>query len=158
MQLVHPVLAVDPGNTTGWALFTDANGPAKMGEIPFEKRYLFIEEMSLLDNLHWVVEDYKIRPGSMNKTGWAHEWSAAIPPKLIGAIEYAAFLARHRGHIFVLQQPSIKPVGYAKAGLPYVKGKKGTHTFDAVAHGMYYIHKELMRGKKARPPSSPSST
>lgn len=127
-------IAVDPGGVTGWALFDDDH-LLTVGEVSFDQYHSWLEE------LHpdlFVIEDYKIRPASLEK-GWSHQWNDGQALQIIGAIEYHSY---RRGIQVVRQQPSIKPLGYAHAGLTYRKDRKGTHINDAVAHGFYFWRKE----------------
>lgn len=77
-----------------------------------------------------VIEDFVFRPGF--KEG---KWKTTEVSKLIGVTRLAAKMHNCE---YIEQAPAIKPVGYGMAGMKYVKGKRGTHRQDAVAHGVYY--------------------
>lgn len=95
-----------------------------------------------------ICEDWRTRPKEESRH--AGTWSEQIEARIIGIVMHEAWL---RDIEFVLQQPSIKPIGYGNAGLKYIPGKKGTHMQDAVAHGSYWwINKHLKR--QGRVPSS----
>lgn len=85
----------------------------------------------------WVVEDYFVRPAN-KKGGYSHEWNRGDTLRIIGAIEYHAFMF---GAEFVLQQPSQKVMGYKLMGKEYKKGKGGMHIFDAIAHAQVFFGK-----------------
>lgn len=131
---MHEMICVDPGKTTGWARFY--NGTLNMvGEVEFEDTWNWLRDLS--PDL-FVVEDYIIRPGSI-QGGYNHQWNRGHALQIIGAIKYHATVEHCE---MVLQQPAIKPLGYKFMGGEYVKGKKGQHMKDAVAHGFYYLSKQ----------------
>lgn len=122
------MIAIDPGNTTGFAFFQQGReSPVSFGEVKADDFNKWLRSIS--DPKLWVVEDYIIRPGTAN------QWNKGDTLKLIGRIElYTDIL----GANLVMQQPSIKPLGYGHAGMEYVKGKSGMHIYDAIAHGAFY--------------------
>ena len=129
------ITAVDPGGTTGYARFKH-DTPVAVGTLKFgEEVFDFIaHEFTDL----WVVEDYKIRVGTAAR-GYDHAWNSGEALQVIGAIKYHS---RRQGLPEpVLQQPSIKPIGYKLLGAEYKKGKSGMHVMDAMAHARYYLHK-----------------
>ncbi len=137
-------IAIDPGNTTGWARFreTDFNSVHKhwtideFGRVDKDDVWEWIEDTG--PDLY-VVENYRIRPAAI-QGNYSHQWSSGETLRIIGAIDSRA---RRIGSPVVLQEPAIKPVGYGLAGIKYKAGKKGTHEFDAIAHGVYYLVKTL---------------
>jgi hypothetical protein len=131
------LIAVDPGATTGWALFdTSAQRPVEVGEVRKEKFFGFLEG-NTEHGLVWVVENYIIRPPG-KAGGFDHSWNTGDTLKLIGAIEYHARVYKQ---LFYLQQPNIKPLAYKQMGAEYKKGKPGMHIQDAIAHGVHFIGK-----------------
>jgi hypothetical protein len=64
-----------------------------------------------------------------------------ITPQVIGSLTTLCKALERKAP--VKQQPSIKPVGYAFAGMKYLAGKQGTHWQDALAHAVYYAVKQL---------------
>lgn len=126
-------LALDPGNTTGWAVFdTNTGRPTELGECKYgEELVILLQEK---DVSFYVVENYRIRPRAV--AGFAHEWSEVLPARAIGYIEFHA-ISKAREVIY--QEPSIKPIVAQRFGLP----NKGSHQMDAVLHGAYYAWKEL---------------
>lgn len=124
------ILGLDPGKTTGWALLENST-PLKIGEwkeSEFEEELIKLTDEEDIDVL--VIEDFVFRPGF--KEG---KWKTTEVPKLIGC---ARVVARIKNIEFVEQAPAIKPIGYGMAKLKYVKGKRGMHKFDAVAHATYW--------------------
>lgn len=137
--MFHFIMAVDPGATTGWALFDSrSQKPVEIGEVRKEEfqEWLDLWEEYPVDT--WVVEDYIIRPPNRKQGGHDHFWNKGDTLRLIGAIQRTAHTTEAE---FVLQQPSLKPLAYKQMGAEYVKGKKGMHIQDAVAHGVHYIGK-----------------
>lgn len=128
-------LSLDPGKTTGFA-YLENRSPIKIGEVKNSYQvlgdwligFLNANEVDIL-----IIEDFVFRPGFKE-----NQWKTTEVPKLIGQCQQ---IARERRLQIVIQQPSIKPVGYGQAGLKYVKGKRGMHREDAVAHGTFYWFK-----------------
>lgn len=124
------ILALDPGKTTGWAYLNDLN-PLKIGTVKEEEYFNWLTWFVLNEPVHvLVVEDFTFRPGF--KEG---KWKTTEVAKMIGQ---AQAVAASNQIECVLQGASIKPVGYGMANMKYVKGKRGMHKEDAIAHAVYY--------------------
>lgn len=135
------ILAIDPGKTTGWAQI-DLESNKKITLCPFgttkdtELTELIpqIRESGII-----VYEAWLTRPKHLQRG--AFDWDPMITPQVIGSLKT---LCKVLGKpVPVEQQPSIKPVGYALAGMKYEQGKKGTHWQDALAHAVFYAVKKL---------------
>ncbi len=125
---------MDPGGTTGYAEFLDGK-PVTMGEL--DKKELPTWLWTKCEDLELktvIIENYRVRPTGMSK-GHANTWSECWEAQVIGMCKMLCLIYSKE---CVIQDPSIKPVGYGYAGLKYVAGKKGTHMLDAVAHGSYW--------------------
>lgn len=137
------ILGVDPGGTgksndswLGWACVdtpkfqSNEAAISKVGQIKAWDLHDWLENwiFDFPGLTHVVCEDYIQRP-DMSEGKWTPQDIA----KQIGAISYRC--KQLKLHYFEFQ-PSDKPNGYRAAGLTYVKGKKGTHIFDATAHAM----------------------
>ena len=141
------IIGVDPGKTTGWARLdtidhTIVTGQSVGLEETFHYLHSFIHAEANAQAV-FVVEDYIVRPPAMRGvTSFEHTWHKPIAVNVIGAIQYACTIEERE---YILQQPSIKPPGYAFAGLEYIKGskRKGVHMDDATAHCYFYAVKEL---------------
>lgn len=137
--------AIDPGGHTGWAIYHN-DKPVQMGEIlvsedNFKVFFKWLEQENLhLDVL--IVESYRNRPVEMTQ-GNANTWSSNLESQIVGACRAWCWINKKE---LVLQQPSIKPVGYGMAGLKYVPNKKGQHMQDALAHGFYWY---MTQGRKS---------
>jgi len=80
-----------------------------------------------------IIEDYIIQPRVHN---YSHEGDKGIALRLIGG---AQFLCHAKPQLQLeLQGNFRKPTGYGMLGAKYVRGKKGQHSLDALAHVMYY--------------------
>lgn len=141
------VIGIDPGKTTGWArLDTITHDRVTAESHDVDDTFDLIHSMVSApanEKAVFVVEDYIVRPPEMRGVrSFEHNWHRPIAVNIIGAIQYAC---RTNDKTVILQQPSIKPVGYAFAGLTYVKGsrKKSVHMDDATAHAYFYAVNEL---------------
>lgn len=143
------ILAVDPGESNGWAIldYTAEGGivPVATGTTRKEEFYKALDE-KLLDSVNFlVVEDFTVRP-NYAKSG-AFDWDRMSACQVIGAIH---FISTTRAIPMLLQSASVKPVGYGFLGKEYRKGAKNVHHLDAQAHGVYYLVTRL----KAKPPAA----
>lgn len=85
-----------------------------------------------------VVEDYVIDPA---RSGYSHQGDKGIALRQIGQLRLVALALQWK---FVPQPNWRKPAGYRYLNLPYKKGKKGRHLYDALAHlGFYGIEHRL---------------
>ena len=132
-------VGVDPGKTTGYAVFED-DMPIVFGEVKFEELDDWLDTMAGMKVELYVVEAYVIRPAHLQSSGYAHQWNKGEALQIIGMIKRES---RIRGLPHpVMQQPSIKPMGYRLLGKEYKKGKKKQHIQDALAHAQYFLHRE----------------
>lgn len=129
------ILAMDPGGTSGYAIFKGSDKPVEVGEVPQNNLLAWLSGNKDIDV--WVVEDYYVRKQKGDR-GFDHTWNRGDTLRIIGAVEYHAFLTASEFH---LQQPSQKVMGYKLMGKEYVKGKSGMHIFDAIAHGQVFLGK-----------------
>lgn len=125
-------IALDPGETTGWAKF-DAEG-----------NIMAYGQFTQMDQTKWltthvtekikavIVEDYR-------NYSWQKQarWSRNQTSKNIGAIE---MICQMRGISCVLQPANVKVIGYKWAGLGEAPSNHNiSHQYDAVAHGTYWL-------------------
>lgn len=134
------ILGVDPGKSTGLAIIEITNKKPRLTEARVSKDTTCFEWKDWLSEVdHIVVEDFKVRPGKARRG--AFDYQQMETPKVISAIET---LARLLDKTVILQQPSVKPIGYGFAQLKYVPGKQGVHIQDAAAHAMYFAVKRQL--------------
>ena len=129
-------LAIDPGESTGWATFNESGdvigfGTAKGREAVYSK--LAEVEAEVI-----IMEDYRLYPWKSKE----QSWSPFETVRVIGAVEYHGYL--HQARI-VLQEPGIKAIGYKWAGLTKPKNHALSHETDAYVHGVYYLQKAGIR-------------
>jgi len=134
------ILGIDPGRSTGWARIS----------VSPEKRMVVhdfgvVKDPQLLelsdhikDSDLVVVESFLVRPREARKG--AFDYDPMETPQVIGALKLQC---RLYDTPIVEQSPSVKPVGYGFVRQKYVRGKKGTHAMDALAHAAYYAVKKL---------------
>jgi hypothetical protein len=127
------LIAFDPGTHCGWAIF-EGEVSTNFGTVDYPEELMKFLLALPKDIDAVVIEDYKVR--DERHGGFDHLFQNVTPAKVIGVIEFYAFI---RQIPFFLQQPQIK---YSASpmilGKPYKKqGNK--HHFDAFLHGMYFI-------------------
>ena len=149
------LLALDPGKTTGFATFDSFQN-----EKPYLERMGTLDENEIWNFLNtrqfdiYVVENYRIRT-QKSARGFDHQWQSPFALEIIGAVKLRTIQLEAK---FKLQEPSIKPVGYGYAKLPYKTGKANVHHLDAVAHGMFYLVKnDYLKPGELRGQASTSS-
>lgn len=124
------ILVVDPGDTTGYALFYDD------GELYVKNQGDFIHVMEMLQNTihieHIVVEDYRLRAGKQaQQTG-----SRFQAVQVIGALKYHAYL-HNIG--FELATVQAKTLGSMYSGVKPPSDHKKSHEVDAYNIGIYWL-------------------
>jgi hypothetical protein len=125
-------LALDPGETTGWAKFAADGTPLSYGQFKQHEQLQWLRENITPDLTLVIIEDYK-------NHGWQQQkrWSRNQTSKNIGSIET---VCQFVGVPFVLQPNNIKAIGYKYAGMDGPPSNHAiSHQFDAIAHGYYYL-------------------
>ena len=131
------VMALDPGETTGIAIFKD-NTLFFANQLNTSNNELSMANLESAINIHKpniiVYEDYVVY-------GWkskSHSWAELHTPKLIGMIEALASIHRIPTYKQLAQQPkSFCTDEKLKSWNMYAKGQK--HARDAIRHGTYYL-------------------
>ena len=124
-------LAIDPGETTGWASFNAKGNLLGLGQVSQKelKRFLFDNIPPELKGV--IVEDYRNHAWNRQKN-----WSRNQTSKNIGMIEMACELSKVPIH---LQSNTVKAIGYKWGGIEPPTNHSISHQYDAYAHGVYYL-------------------
>lgn len=131
-------LAIDPGDTTGWAKFNDLGSVISFGQVKEAEFNQWLGEQCQLGTLKVIItEDYK-NHGWMNQ----QKWSRNKTSKKIGGVEAVAALY---GITVILQPNTVKSIGYMWGGIEPPSNHSISHQFDAYAHGVYYLQTEGIR-------------
>lgn len=125
-------IALDPGETTGWAKFDEQGECIGFGQFTQAEQTKWLNDSITSEVLCVIVEDYKNYAWQKQK-----KWSRNQTSKNIGAIEMICEL---RGVPYYLQPANVKSIGYKWAGLGEAPSAHHiSHQFDAVAHGTYWL-------------------
>jgi len=130
-------LAIDPGETYGWASFDAKGEVVNMGQFHWHGDIKTLDNL-IGDFIHTViVEDYK-------NFGWMQQkkWTKNQTSKNIGKIEAICEL---KGIKLELQPNTVKSIGYMWAGRAAPKNHSISHQYDAFAHGVYYLQSKGIR-------------
>lgn len=133
------ILGIDPGKTTGWGILrleAKTLSPVDYGESRDVTCLELSPQIDMADLI--VVEDFLVRPEYARRG--AFDYDGMVAPQVIGSLGTILAQKSKKMH---KQPASIKPVGYGFLGKKYVKGKKGMHKWDALAHAAYYAVKHL---------------
>lgn len=127
-------LALDPGGTTGYAVFNETGDLEGIGEVfnRDELRDLLNDTKPTLV----ICEDWKTNPN----ISFGNNRMETV--RIIGQIE--EWCSTHNT-IIVLQPNTIKSIGYRWAGKSKSKNKALSHRLDAYVHGVYYLQKNGIR-------------
>jgi hypothetical protein len=137
-------LALDPGDSTGWATFDLGGSLVKQGTSRNydgrEGLYKLLQEWHATcpDLTTVICEDYFLYPWK----GKAQSWSPLETTRVIGVIEYWCFLT---GRKLVLQPANIKSIGYKYAGMKETTNKIASHAENAYIHGVFFLQKYGIR-------------
>lgn len=125
-------LALDPGETTGWAKFDAMGQILSYGQYTQDQQTQWLTENLTSDLKAVICEEYRIYNKNRQRN-----WSRNRTSKNEGAIE---LLCDMRSVPFFLQPANVKAIGYKWAGLGEAPSNHSiSHQFDAVAHGTYWL-------------------
>lgn len=137
MEVKSSYLAIDPGETIGWASFNDLGDLITMGQFRFEN---FNEEMDKLlhsDLKQVIIEDY-VNYGHKQQKRWTRNNTS----KIIGKIELLADL---RSVSWVRQPANNYGIGAMWGGFEIPTDHSISHQFVAAAHGIYWLQTNGVR-------------
>lgn len=134
-------LAIDPGDTSGWATFDDQGKLTGMGQF---REGEFVKEISELlhsDLLHVIIEDYVLfKHKAMAQTNSrGRNLSTA---KMVGKIE---MLAELKEVPYTKQESRVYPIGAMWGGFEIPSNHSISHQYVAAAHGIYYLQQNGIR-------------
>lgn len=137
------VLSIDPGEVTGFAIFTNNAEFVLSGNIRKDNLAIY-NLLKSYSNLTVIIERFRMFP-------WKYRslvWSTLYPIKVIGAIEGYCELLQIS---FVEQDPTAKKF-YTDKKLRklklYRKRDFSAHERDAIRHALYYLHFKLKKEVK----------
>ena len=134
------VLGIDPGKTTGWAQLEVVDKKIELRPFGETKDTTLTELIPLIRESDVIVyEAWLTRPKHLQRG--AFDWNPMIAPQVIGSLLTLCKVLEKQQ--VVKQQPSIKPVGFAFAGMKYESKTHQAHWKDALAHAMFYSVKIL---------------
>lgn len=124
------ILFVDPGDTTGFALFHDNGIFIGKDQANFEDMLQILHDTRHIERI--VVEDYRLRGGKQaQQTG-----SRFQAVQVIGALKYHAFLHDVQ---FELATVQAKTLGSMYSGIKPPSDHKKSHEIDAYNIGIYWL-------------------
>ena len=127
------LLAVDPGESSGWATF-DAKGTITGTGICRSRDEVYEMLKSIVPVAKVVIEDFRL----YSHKAVQQSVSQLETVRVIGAIESWAAL----NDVSVTLQPaSIKSIAEKWSGLKATGSHKNSHHIDAINHGIYYLQK-----------------
>lgn len=133
----YDYLAIDPGETAGWATFDAKGSVVQFGQ------YTLLEQNEALKMLirpglkMVIIEDYR-------NHGWMNQkkWSRNTTSKNIGKTELMCDL---HDVPYVLQPNTCKGMGFMYLGMEEPKNHSIGHQFVAMAHGVYWLQNNGIR-------------
>lgn len=126
------LVAFDPGNTTGYAIF-EYTKISEIGQKKWEEPLL--DWVNDLEGDVFVIEAFLIEKARLQY------WDKGIPLQVVGAIKARARKIKAKVEE---QRTSVLPVAYKWMGSEYNKQNKDHHV-DAAAHGNYYLVKHKLK-------------
>lgn len=132
MKPYSGLLALDPGMTTGWAIFGSNAQLIEYGQANM-KEVVDLDELIKEHKIsHIVAEDFRLfRHKAQRQSG-----SRMEAPQVIGM---AKTWAAKFGCEFFLQPSSIKPIAEMWSQVKPPSNHANSHGVDAYNHGFYYL-------------------
>ena len=134
-------LAIDPGDTSGWATFDEDGNLIGLGQV---KESDFVKEFTdlLTSSLkHVIIEDYVLfQHRAMAQTN--SRGRKLKTPKMVGKLE---MLAELRGVPYTKQESSRYPIGAMWGGFEIPSNHAISHQYVAAAHGVFWLQSNGIR-------------
>ena len=133
-------VALDPGETTGWATFDSIGQVIEWGQFKQKEQLEWLKLLiSTPPNLKGVIYEDYVNFGFKQQKRWSRNQTS----KNIGSIETMCDL---RGIPYYKQPANIKAIGYKWAGLGAAPSNHDiSHQYDAVVHGVYWLTNNKIR-------------
>lgn len=145
-------LAIDPGDTVGWATFDGEGRILEMGQFLDRDFVKEITELMHSDLKHVIVEDYVLfqHKALAQSNSRGRNLKTA---KMVGKVE---MLAELKNIPVTKQESSVYKLGAMWGGFEIPSNHAISHQYVAAAHGIYFLQNHgirsvgqaLMRGKK----------
>lgn len=149
-SIKFPVVALDPGETTGWCRINYSEGEwfISSGVFSWPSEFLRLESIICDEYGTLVVEDFKIYPNKVPNLS---------PVEVIGVVKFFKEASFYHDFYFdkvVFQMASVAKQLFPDKGpeankhLKKVLGKyypKNVHTRDTFRHALYYIQQEMKK-------------
>lgn len=130
------LLCLDPGETTGWAVFEDGKLTASGHAATKLEGWLCIDKLVTdIQPTHVVYENYRVYAHKLDR----HSNSEVYTLRLVGVIEYLCdvHLGVPRYNQMAHQAKGFVSDEKLRAWGMYQRGKK--HARDAIRHGVYFL-------------------
>lgn len=128
-------LALDPGMTTGFAIFSEEGEIIWIGEKDMSRMDEWLETLGG-DFKAIILESYSLYPHVPQM------YSKMETVQVIGKIKS---WAHKRGIPIVEQAPELRKIGYKYMGKKIPSKKADSHRLDALAHGVYFLQRTGIR-------------
>jgi hypothetical protein len=125
------LIAFDPGDTTGFAIFSDEGVCVQIGQIPFRDMPEWLQSL-MGEYSTIVVEDYRIQSHKAKQ----QSGSTVKAAQVIGMLKLFASEIRAK---VVMQRANIKSIALKWSQIKLPSDHAQTHQYDAYLHGIYYL-------------------
>lgn len=146
------ILSCDPGDTTGWTIWSDDGQELYSGQMEADE---FIEHLAQPDRFPGlktvVYEDFRLFRGRAQ----AQTGSRFKASQVIGALKMLSSMTKAKQ---VRQETGNRDLGYKFMGEKQPTNHKISHVADARAHGYYYFVRSGIRLTKQQENQSPAAT
>lgn len=133
----YEYLAIDPGETSGWATFNSKGEVVQIGQFVMAEQNNHLKTLIKPGLKMVVIEDYKNHAWMRQKN-----WSRNQTSKNIGKMEMVCDLNEVP---YVLQSNIYKSMGFKYLGIEEPKNHAIGHQFCAMAHGVYWLQTNGIR-------------
>lgn len=133
------ILAVDPGKTNGWAVFTGDGKAQGIGQGDLRQLHNFCTHFERVYGSRpslVIIESYRVLPT-------ARSLKANVGSKLetVEAVGIVKGFALEWDATVLEQEPGIKKIASMWTGIKPPGDHSQSHQFDAMLHGFYYLIK-----------------